>query len=321
MPSGGPLAALSWLGSPVRVGILGVAVLGLVTLFAALALLRDRGDSRPDVGIPDASQHTAQSSAPSASPGTPITAPFDLPILMYHHIGQEAVADAYPRLTVSNDEFDAQLAYLQCAGYTTLSVAELFEAIEGQGSLPPKPIILTFDDGYRSQYDNALPLLQKHGFTGSLAVVTGFLSGGGAQYMNWQQLQEMSVAGMEILSHTVTHRDLGTISEADLQNELTASRSELESRTGRRVQFLVYPAGEPFRSGTAEAQERVLRAVQDAGYRGALLDSASSTVQDPSTPYQLNRVRVDGGESVDAFVQSIATANSPADNACRQASG
>jgi len=226
-----------------------------------------------------------------------MTAPFDLPIVMYHDISPAPPDDVYRAASnVLPADFAAQLDYLRCAGYTTITPTELADAIAGHGTLPDKPVILTFDDGYSDHYTQAFPLLRERGMTGAFAIITGFVEGGG-DYMSWAQIEEMAGAGMEIMSHTVTHIDLNTADDGPALAQLRDSRAAIREHTGVAPAFLVYPAGEPFRSGTPERQARVVSMAQEAGYRGALLAGPSSTTQDPAQPYALNRVRV--GETTD----------------------
>lgn len=254
------------------------------------------GATSPAVLVPPGD--TAAAATPTAVPASdPITAPFELPIIMYHDVSGVPLDDIYRAgSNVLPADFSAQLDYLRCAGYTTISMAQLFDAIAGRGALPEKPVILTFDDGYSDHYTEVFSLLRAHNMTGSFAIITGFVEGGG-DYVSWAQIKEMADAGMEMMSHTVTHIDMKTSDDATVAEQLAASRTALEQHTGRAPEFLVYPAGEPFRSGTVERQAAVVSLVEEAGYRGALLAGPSSTAQDPGQPFALNRVRV--GESTD----------------------
>jgi peptidoglycan/xylan/chitin deacetylase (PgdA/CDA1 family) len=225
---------------------------------------------------------------------------------MYHHIAPAAPDDEFEaRLTVLTSDFEEQLAYLKCAGYTGITVGQLIDAMDGRGALPSRPIVLTFDDGYSDAYTQAFPLLRQYGFPGSFAIVTGFVGGGDGAYVTWDQVREMASAGMEMLSHTVSHIDLGTSDDASVREELLQSKAALEEHTGQPVRSLVYPSGEPFRSGTPERQTEVVSMLREAGYEAALLAGPNSITQDPGARFELNRVRVSGGEDVATFAASI----------------
>ncbi len=300
-----PLSARSVLG-PIP-----AALLAVVTA-VALAACGSGDEPAPfDVTVvtlsPSASASAVATKAPpTATPaGTPITAPFDLPILMYHHVSAAPPSDQLGfNLTVTTADFGRQLDYLKCAGYSTISLAGLFDHIDGGAPLPPKPIILTFDDGYGDAYSDAFPALRDHGFVGSFAIVTGFL-GTGDLYMTWNQVEVLAKAGMEIVSHTISHIDLNTSDDATDRQQITDSKRALEEHLGSAVEFFVYPSGEPFRSGTAERQQAVVAMLREAGYRGALLAGPSSISQDPQRPFELNRVRVSGGEDLYTFAATI----------------
>ena len=256
---------------------------------------------------PTASASPGASERPaSATPaGAPVTTPFDLPILMYHHVSSVPPLDQLGfNLTVTTGDFTRQLDYLKCAGYSTVTLAQLFDYLRGGAPLPPKPIILTFDDGYADGFTDAFPLLSDGGFKGSFAIVTGFV-GGGDLYMSWDQIEAMAAAGMEIVSHTVSHIDLNTSDDATDRQQIADSKRALEEHLRPPVDFFVYPSGEPFRSGTAERQQSVVAMLREAGYEGALLAGPSSTTQDPGRPYELNRVRVSGGNDLYTFAGSI----------------
>lgn len=292
-----------------------------VVALAVVAAACGRGGEDPRATLPPvltgpgpsgaAAAATGVTAGMAASPtpaprGTPVTAPIELPIFMYHHVAAAAPAGEFEaRLTVLTADFDAELAYLKCAGYTGITLAQLFDAIGGGVALPQKPVILTFDDGYSDAYTDAFPLLQQYGFPGAFSIITSAVGGGDGAYMTWDELKTMADAGMEITSHTVSHPDLGTSDDATVRDELASSKAALEQRLGRPVRFLVYPSGEPFRSGAVERQQQVVSMLKQAGYDGALLAGPDSLTQDPAAPFALNRVRVSGGEDVATFAASI----------------
>jgi peptidoglycan/xylan/chitin deacetylase (PgdA/CDA1 family) len=284
----------------------------------AFALVRTGaigGNDSPDVGPRPGQHEVSDTPSPTLSasptieptesppPGTPVTTPLDVPIMMYHIIGPPD-RPANDALAVSEDDFKAQMSYLDCAGYTPITMQRLFDAFDGKASLPEKPIILTFDDGWVGQYTYGFPVLQQHGFAGSFAIATGFVEGGGP-YMSWAQIEEISNAGMEIMSHTVNHIDLGVNSDETDRDELTTSKTDLEAHIGHPVNYFVYPSGEPFRSGSEDRQAAVVQILSDTGYRGALLDDNGYGNQDPARPFELSRVRVSGGEDIYTYAGSI----------------
>jgi peptidoglycan/xylan/chitin deacetylase (PgdA/CDA1 family) len=167
-----------------------------------------------------------------------------IPILMYHYV--RGVADPKDQvginLSVKPANFDAQMQYLADNGYTTLTMQEVYEILNGQKTLPAKPIALTFDDGYRDFYTNAWPILQKHGFKATNYVVTDFI--GQENYLTWPMLQELDTTGrIEIGAHSRSHSDLRAISGERRWDEIIGSKSILEQGLGHPIGAFCYPAG------------------------------------------------------------------------------
>src|SRR5690606_1856222 len=130
-----------------------------------------------------------------------------VPILMYHYVSPlPPDADDIRRdLTVLPDVFERQLVYLANEGYQTISLYQLYDALMNGAPLPPKPIILTFDDGYIDHYQYVFPALQRHGMTGTFFVITGRTDSNDPAYMSWAQINEMARAGMSMEPHTKYH--------------------------------------------------------------------------------------------------------------------
>ncbi|MBV9282815.1 MAG: polysaccharide deacetylase family protein, partial [Chloroflexi bacterium] len=188
-----------------------------------------------------------------------------VPVVIFHHIKWLTPADdAMERgLTVLPSQFQAELAYLARAHYHTIGAAQLVRYLRLGGSLPPKPVVLTFDDGYRDVYPNAYRLLRQQHMTATFFIVPGFLNT--PRYLTWTQVEDMSAHGMDIESHTMTHPDLTTLSPSRRWYELTESRRELESRLHRSIRVFAYPYG-AFAGLTGE--------VAKAGYWGAFTTQA-----------------------------------------------
>jgi len=247
--------------------------------------------------------------APVIVPPKPAPVVLHVPILMYHHISSlPPLAYSQVGLTVTDDAFSAQLAYLRSHGYHSITLVDLFDALYYGTPLPANPVVLTFDDGYLDNYTDAYPLLRRYGMVGEFAVISAYpgITLGVNRYMTWEQIQTMAVRGMEVESHTIDHQDLGAIAPMHAVYEIQFSRAMLEGSVHHAVQFLTYPSGEPFRSGTAEAQTRVSSVLKQFGYVGALLDQVTpSTREDARTPYQLPRVRVDRATTLDQFAANL----------------
>jgi peptidoglycan/xylan/chitin deacetylase (PgdA/CDA1 family) len=254
---------------------------------------------------------------PVLVPSHPALRRLRVPIMMYHHVAP--APERTPQmgdydfrlaldLTVTPQDFAAQLDWLATHGYQTITLQQLMAALYDGLALPAHPIILSFDDGYEDNAQYAAPaLLQRH-MVGTFNIVTGLVgsTGGSLQYMTWDQVTALATDGMVIESHTVFHRDLGTLTELEVQTELVDSRQMLAQHVGVAPQFICYPSGEPFRSGTVAAQQRLLRLVPQDGYVGGLLDPrVAGAIQSSAAPEQLTRIRVAGQETLNQFVANI----------------
>ncbi|MBI5412318.1 polysaccharide deacetylase family protein [Candidatus Peregrinibacteria bacterium] len=176
-----------------------------------------------------------------------------LPILMFHYVSTPPASDTFGRnLYYSVASFKKLAAFLVKHQIVALTMSDL-----GAGAIPKNPVMLTFDDGYEDFYTRAFPVIKKYHLRATLFVITGKLDK--PSYLTTAQLKEISDSGVvEIGSHTVTHPDLTTLSNAALAQELTDSKRALETMTGKPVVSFCYPLG--------KTNARVQKAVAVAGY-------------------------------------------------------
>lgn len=204
-----------------------------------------------------------------------------IPILMYHYIGEIPAGQknnaVRKDLTVSAENFEAQLKWLKKNGYTT-----------------PESIMLTFDDGYDDAYSTVLPLLKKYDFRGIFAIITGKVGTPG--YLNWPQILAMKQAGMEFWSHTISHLGLRTLPDKMLETELMHSKTTLEEKLGMKIDGFVYPAG--------KYNERVVQAVKMAGYLWART-TKNGWATLPLNSYEIPTVRIHGTTSLAQFASLL----------------
>jgi peptidoglycan/xylan/chitin deacetylase (PgdA/CDA1 family) len=219
--------------------------------------------------------------------------PLRVPVLMYHEIADiSATPDPF---AVSPRVFAEQLAYLREAGFTTLTAGALSAIVaNGDGDLPARPVVLTFDDGYGDFYTQALPLLRQHGFTATVFQTTGWVGkeDEAKRMLNWQELAESEQAGIEIGAHTCTHPQLDQLPENLLREELYASKSLLEDNLGLKVPGLAYPYG--------YSSARVRRVARELGYEYAYAVGNSRTTR-AANPFTLPRLTVRRSTSADDF--------------------
>jgi peptidoglycan/xylan/chitin deacetylase (PgdA/CDA1 family) len=191
-----------------------------------------------------------------------------VPILMYHAVAEHPPA-ATRRLSVTPRALDEQLGFLVDQGFTAVTFSDLADAYLTGRTLPKRPVVLTFDDGYADFAREALPRLQRHGVPATVFVTTGWIADAGPhaagspldRMMDWAQVRELAAANIEIAAHSHSHPQLDQLDDATLCRELGDSRALLEERTGIPVRALAYPYG--------YSSRRVRLAARAAGYRCA----------------------------------------------------
>jgi peptidoglycan/xylan/chitin deacetylase (PgdA/CDA1 family) len=202
-----------------------------------------------------------------------------VPILMYHSISY-CENPFFRRFTVTPERLEEQLDYLSTHGYTPLTVSDYIQRVAGAGEntgentgqaqVPPRPVVLTFDDGYADFYTAALPLLRQYQATATLYIVTGYVGGtsgwmqreGEADrpLLNWGQIREIAASAVECGAHTQTHRPLDALSAAECRQEIEDSYRLVAEQVAAPRSF-AYPFG---------YYSRAVRAlVQQAGYTSA----------------------------------------------------
>lgn len=182
---------------------------------------------------------TNPTQTPTPKPAGPCV---DLPVLMYHHIQQYDVAKTggYSGLTVTPDAFQKQLAYLNDKKYNSVSVAALIAFFDSGISLPKKPIMLTFDDGYDDFATYAAPLLSQYGIKSSMFLPTGLMENPG--YLKWSTIASLAGQGIYFGNHTWSHRSMGANLETD-KKEITTAQTQLDDHDLNVNKVFVYPYG------------------------------------------------------------------------------
>ena len=212
-----------------------------------------------------------------------------VPILEYHVLG-EAPADApYPELYVERPDFRHQLEWLDEHGYQAVTLEQVEGAWYEGGTLPPKPVVLSFDDGYRPQFTFALPQLRKHGWAG----VLNLKAEGSDLYES--NVKAMIAAGWELAAHTIHHLDLTELGPEELEEETAGARKLLQDEFHVPVKNFCYPAG--------EFDETVIAAVERAGYVGATTEIPGYAESD--APYELARFEILGSTGVEGMAEDL----------------
>jgi peptidoglycan/xylan/chitin deacetylase (PgdA/CDA1 family) len=161
-------------------------------------------------------------------------------------------------LTVGIGDFAAQIDWLRRAGYHAVTPTQLYDALVFGARLPQRPIMLTFDDGYRDVLWNAAPLLHRLRMPATAFVITSRIGGPDPSFLTWPELRRLELLGFAIGSHTVDHVDLTALGPDGLAYELEQSRAVLERGLDRVVRWFAYPEG--------RFDAEVVAAVRLAGY-------------------------------------------------------
>jgi peptidoglycan/xylan/chitin deacetylase (PgdA/CDA1 family) len=208
-----------------------------------------------------------------------------LPILMYHRVDElRPGLPALTRgLTVTPSAFAGQMRWLHAHGFHAISATQAFAALEEDASLPPKPVMITFDDGYRDVLRYAAPVLEELGMPATAFVITDRVSDGDPSFLSWAELGQLEADGIAIGSHTVHHVPLTGLSDSAARWELVRSREALARHLGHPVQWFAYPMG--------RADSRTALLARRAGYVLAFT-TAPGWTQDAREPLLLRRDEV-----------------------------
>lgn len=223
-----------------------------------------------------------------------------VPILEYHVIAPPPATAPYPALYVPPAEFRAEMGWLAAHRYTPVTLTDVFRAWHGEGTLPARPVVLSFDDGYRSDWTVATPVLRAHRWPALLNLEVANLKP--VWGLRPPTIRRMIRAGWEIAAHTLTHPDLTTVSAAEAWRQIAGSRQALRQQFHVPVDFFCYPSG--------RYDVTVLEDVRRAGFLGATTENPG--LASPSqSPYVLDRVRVNGGEGPAGLAASLAAYGLP----------
>ncbi len=181
-----------------------------------------------------------------------------VPVLNYHQINDTAEN----ALTVKVDQFDHQMQYLADNGYHTITPAEMIDCWERGEQLPDKPVIITFDDGYIDNYDNAFPILKKYNMKATIFLISDYV-GQYPNYVTWDKAKEMQDSGLiDLESHTLSHVELTkTESREDTLKQLQGSSEALLYHLKKTAHFIAYPCG--------SYDDTVEQLTKESGYRAA----------------------------------------------------
>ncbi len=231
------------------------------------------GTTKKATEKPKAESHEVTNATPQAD-WKPYTGP--VPILDYRALGSPPEGAPDPEMYVGRTDFEKQMDWLEEHKYEAVTLEQVQEAWYHNGKLPPKPVVISFDDGYRPQYTFALPTLRKHGWAGLL----NLRAEGSELYES--NVEAMIAAGWELAAHTIQHLDLTGLGPEELEEEVAGSREILQKEFKVPVNNFCYPDG--------QFDETVVEAVEAAGYTGATTEI--SGIAEKDAPYELPRLEI-----------------------------
>ena len=225
-------------------------------------------------------------------------------ILMYHMVSEH---EKKHTLSISTARFKRHMWYLKSKKYTPISLDQLQRYFFNKAdSLPERPVIITFDDGYMDNYENALPILREYNFSATIFIVSG-LVGKVNQWikaegyperplMGWREIEDMKRNGITIGSHTLNHPRLSLLENKDVRREIEGSKKLFEDRLGVPINHFAYPYG--------DMNESIIDIVREAGYTTAC-SVMSGFNSERINLFKLRRIGVFGSDSLRRFAVKL----------------
>lgn len=211
-----------------------------------------------------------------------------LPIFRYHHVCESLPPVSYKNMAISVAHFEQQMSLLYQRGLRCLSLLDVLTNWKQDKPQPERSFVLTFDDGYIDNFENASPILKKFGFTATIFVVVKKVEEGNKRYLSWQEIRELAQNQFTFGSHTLTHPRLCSLDNMTIRRELHDSKKIIQDRLGQPVVLLAYPYG--------ESNELIQDIACESGYQ-----AACGVTSGYLTPFNLWRVPINANESELSF--------------------
>ena len=216
---------------------------------------------------------------------------FDSTVLIYHRFGESQ----YPTTNVSVEQFREQMAYLSANNYRVVALGELVQALNGKKSLPAKSVVITIDDGYKSVYLEAWPVLKAYGYPFTVFINAKSISSGFSNYMNWDEVLDLHENGVDIQDHSYAHNRLvdrpAGMSDGEyrgwIREDLRRNMKIISEKLGSESSFFAIPYG--------EYNQEVMAVARKLGYQ-AILTQDPGSVSRESDPHMLPREAILGDE-------------------------
>ena len=224
-----------------------------------------------------------------------------VPVLTYHKFSESKT----DKMTVTASTFEEQMKFLKDRGYHVITLDQLFDFLDFKIQIPKKSVVITIDDGWRSTYDIAFPILKKYGYPATLFVYTALITGSKVT-LNWDLISEMAGQGIDMQCHTRTHRKLTAPASKEsfkeyfeaIEKELLDAAKAIKMRTQREVRYIAYPFGDINHLGVALLKKQ--------GYRGGFTVARSSNAFYVNN-YRVNRSMIFGEYTLQQFEKNLVT--------------
>lgn len=255
--------------------LMGLIVIVLIALLAGCGL---QGSSETE-------------SKQNASSPVTMVHPKGIPVLMYHKIGEDKDNDA----VVREDLFRAQMKFLKDNGYHPLTMNQLYDYVKNGASVPEKPVVLTFDDGYADTYSIVYPIMKEYNFAATVFINPGDMG----TRLTWEQVKEMKQGGMTIANHGFQHIEMGQLSQKEQVENIKKGQEALERELGIKDNpWFCYPYG--------DKNEFTDVAAKEAGIKMAMA-MKSGWAHEGDNPYNILRVWVGNAVDIEHFEERIST--------------
>ncbi|MDM8556411.1 polysaccharide deacetylase family protein [Desulfococcaceae bacterium HSG7] len=225
-----------------------------------------------------------------------------VPVLSYHRFTRDKKSKN--RMVVTQAAFEAQMNYLKDGGYTVVTLSQFYAFLDFEDQIPEKSVVITIDDGFRSAFDIAYPILKKFNYPATFFLYTGVV--GSKNAMTWKQIQELKQSGFDIQSQTRTHRDMSKLLKGEnfksyisrLEKEITWAQRNIRDKITITPVFMAYPYG--------KWNHLVIALLKKHGFRGGL------TVERGSNPFftdnfEVKRAMIYGNYDLNTFKTNLKT--------------
>jgi len=212
---------------------------------------------------------------------------YTVPILTYHYFGYESTTEykSIPELFVTPDNFEKQMRYLKENGYQVIPLDTLIGGLKSGRKFAHNTVVITIDDGHKSIFTYAYPILKKYGFPATVFLISDYI-GSEKRFLNWDEVREMSKNNISFGGHTRNHVYLPSIknNKDALEDEIAGCKKVIEDHLGISIDYFCYPGG--------GFNEKIESIVKKAGYKGACATNRGFDVLNRHNFYELDRVSV-----------------------------